>query len=124
MNQDITKRIKQINTENKIWLIYLIIIAFSFYSNYLEKDYFLNNNLESKEKYRKINITIFTVITIVYLYFEKEAWDSLKEKNKNKKLKQYDTLAFIASSMILLSGIIFLYIAIDDKNIEEEIAFN
>ncbi len=124
MNQDITKRIKQINTENKIWLIYLIIIAFSFYSNYLEKDYFLNDNLESKEKYRKINITIFTVITIVYLYFEKEAWDSLKEKNKNKKLKQYDTLAFIASSMILLSGIIFLYIAIDDKNIEEEIAFN
>lgn len=124
MNQDITKRLQQINTENKIWLIYLIIITFSFYSNHLEKDYFINNNQNSKEQYRKINITIFTVITIVYLYFEKEAWDSIQEENKSIKLKQYDTLSFIASSMILISGIIFLYIAIDDKEIEEEIAFN
>ena len=124
MNQDITKRIQQINTENKIWLVYLIIIAFSFYSNYLERDYFINNNQKSKEQYRKINISIFTVITIVYLYFEIEALEALQNKNKSNTLKKYDTLSFIASSMILISGIIFLYIAIDDKNIEEEIAFN
>lgn len=124
MNQDVIKRLKQIETENKIWVIYLIIIFFSFYSNYLEKDFFINHNLKSKESYRTINILIFITLTIVYLYFEKEALESLKEKNKSTKLKQYDTLAFIASSMILLSGIIFLYIAIDDKNIEEEIAFN
>lgn len=124
MNQDITKRIQQINIENKIWLVYLVIIGFSFYSNYLEKDYFINQNQKSKEQYRIINISIFTVITIVYLYFEIEAIESLQNKNKSITLKKYDTLSFIASSMILISGIIFLYIAIDDKNIEEEIAFN
>ena len=124
MNQDITKRLQQINTENRVWIIYLFIIGFSFYSNYLEKDYFLNNNQKSKEIYRIINISIFMTITLVYLYFEIEAIESLLEKDKNAKRKKYDTLSFMASTMILLSGIIFLYIAIDDKNIEEEIAFN
>ena len=124
MNQDITKRLQQINTENRVWIIYLFIIGFSFYSNYLEKDYFLNNNQKSKEIYRIINISIFMTITLVYLYFEIEAIESLLEKDKNAKRKKYDALSFMASTMILLSGIIFLYIAIDDKNIEEEIAFS
>ena len=64
------------------------------------------------------------VITTVYFYFEKEAIESFLDKNKSEQLKTYDTLAFIASTMILISGIIFLYIAIDDKDLEEEIAFN
>ncbi|MBR3211113.1 MAG: hypothetical protein IKF71_04180 [Bacilli bacterium] len=124
MNQNIEKRLQQIKAENIVWIIYLFVIGFSFYSNYLEKDYFINHNLNSKEKYRTINILIFMVITTVYFYFEKEAIESFLDKNKSEQLKTYDTLAFIASTMILISGIIFLYIAIDDKDLEEEIAFN
>ena len=41
-------RIKQIETENKIWLIYLVIIGMSYFANYYEKDYFKNHNLKSK----------------------------------------------------------------------------
>ena len=124
MNMDVEKRLQQINIENYIWVIYLIIIGFSFISNELEKDYFVNHNLKSKEQYRKINIMIFSVITIIYLYFVKESYESVKEKNKSETLKKYDFLSFIASSLVFISGIIFLYIAIDDKDIEEEIAFN
>ena len=124
MNKDIEKRIQQINIENHVWVIYLIIIIFSFISNKLEKDYFINHNHNSKEQYRKLNIVIFSTITIIYLYYVKESYEAVKEKNKSETLKKYDNLSFIASIMILISGLIFLYIAIDDKDIEEEIAFN
>lgn len=118
------KRIKQIDIENKIWIIYFIIIGLSYYGNYYEKDYFKNNNLKSKEIYQKTNTIVFTILLIIYSYFEKEAIDSFKENNKTKKQKEYDTLSLIATSSVLLSGIIFLYIIINDKNLDEEIAFN
>ena len=40
---DVLKRLKEIKNENIIWIIYIGIIALSYYSNYLEKNYFLNN---------------------------------------------------------------------------------
>ena len=125
MNNNIEKRLKQINIENNIWLIYLIIIGLSFYSNKLEKDYFIDKNIISKETYRKINTIIFIVLILVYSYFEEDAINSFfKNQNKTSKQKQYDTLILIASTTILISGFIFLYIILDDKNLDTEIAFN
>ena len=125
MNNNIEKRLKQINIENNIWLIYLIIIGLSFYSNKLEKDYFINKNIISKETYRKINTIIFIVLILVYSYFEEDAINSFfNNQNKTSKQKEYDTLILIASTTILISGFIFLYIILDDKNLDAEIAFN
>ena len=125
MNNNIEKRLKQINIENNIWLIYLIIIGLSFYSNKLEKDYFINKNIISKETYRKINTIIFIVLILVYSYFEENAINSFfNNQNKTSKQKEYDTLILIASTTILISGFIFLYIILDDKNLDAEIAFN
>lgn len=117
-------RIKQIETENKIWLIYLVIIGMSYFSNYYERDYFENHNLKSKEIYQKTNTIIFITLIIIYLYFEDDSIKSFKEKNKSQKKKLYDTLTLIASTAVLISGIIFLYVIIDDKNLDSEIAFN
>ena len=125
MNNNISKRLKQINIENNIWLIYIIIIGLSFYSNKLEKDYFINHNINSKETYRQINTIIFIVLIFVYSYFEKDAIESFFNNiNKTSKQKEYDTLILIASTAILISGFIFLYIILDDKNLNSEIAFN
>lgn len=125
MNNNIEKRLKQINIENNIWLIYLIIIGLSFYSNKLEKNYFINKNIISKETYRKINTIIFIVLILVYSYFEENAINSFfNNQNKTSKQKEYDTLILIASTTILISGFIFLYIILDDKNLDAEIAFN
>ena len=118
------KRIKQIEMENKIWIIYLIIIGLSYYANYYEKNYFETNNTESKNKYRKINTLIFTILLIIYSYFEIESIKSINNNNKTKRQKEYDLLSFIATSLVLISGIIFLYIIIVDENLEEEVAFN
>ena len=76
--------------------------------------------MESKEKYRKINAIIFSALIIIYGYFENDAIKSYIS-NKNDK---YNKLILIASTAILISGFIFLYIIIDDSNLETEIAFN
>ncbi len=124
MNNDINKRLKQIQAENLIWILYLFIIGFSFYANSLEKDYFLTKNKTSKETYRRINASIFTILILIYTYFEKEAIISYQTSHKNKKQNNLDTLSLIATTLVLISGLIFLYIILKDDNLEEEIAFN
>lgn len=127
MNYDeIQDRLKEIKTEDFIWIIYIGIIFFSWYSNSLERKYFKYNDLESKEKYREIMIIIFIVLTIIYLYFLKDSIDSirnLKETDTDKK-KTLVYLSFIASLLIFISGIIFLFIAISDEEVDVELAFN
>ena len=124
--EEINDKLKDINNENVIWIIYLFIIFLSYYSNDLERKYYVYNDLESKEKYRKILIFIFSVLVIVYLYFLKDSYDDFKNLSPfdSKQKKDLVTLSFIASLLIAISGFIFLYIAIKDEELNVELAFN
>lgn len=127
MNYDeLEDKLRELKIEDFIWVIYIGIIILSWYANSLERDYFFNNNIESKNKYRNIIIIIFSILIIVYYYFLKDSYDSLRNININdtdeKKSLLY--LSFIASLLIFISGIIFLYIAYKDENIDVELAFN
>lgn len=125
-NKETENKLRQIKIEDFIWVIYIGIIALSYYSNYLEKNYYINNNLDSKNKYRNIMILIFSILIVVYFYFLKDSYDSIKnlkcsDTEKNKRLIY---LSFLASLLIFISGIIFLYIAISDTELNVELAFN
>ena len=126
MNEEINKRLKQLNIEDKIWILYIGIIIISFISNKYEKDYFINNNEKSKEYYRKLTTLIFTILIVVYLYFLKDSIDSIKElkQSDSEKKKNLVYLSFIGSLLIAISGFIFLYISIVDDNLNIELAFN
>ena len=123
---NLNEKLKQLKIEDFIWIIYIGIIFLSWYSNSLEKDYYCFNNLESKKEYRKIIITIFAILVIVYSYFLIDAYNSLKNINENTKeeTKKLLYLSFLASSLIFISGLIFLYIAIKDEDLNVELAFN
>ena len=126
MNQALNKKLKQLKIEDFIWLVYIGIIILSWYSNSLERSYYINNDIESKNKYRAIIIFIFLILLIVYSYFLIDAYNSIKELNiydSNKK-KKLIYLSFIASLLIFISGLIFLYIAINDNDLNVELAFN
>ena len=118
--------LKQLNIEDIIWIVYIGLIILCLYSNTLERNYILNNNINSKEKYRKINIFVFSIAVIVYLYFFKEGYKTISnlKPTDNQKKRNLNELSFLASTLILISGIIFLYIAIVDKNLDVELAFN
>lgn len=125
-NEEVKKRLKTLKIEDIIWLIYIGIIIASWYSNNLERDYFINRNNQSKEKYRKIIITIFIILIICYLYFLNDSYQDIKnlKNNETTTKKNLVYLSFIGSLLVTISGFIFLYIAIKDENLDIEIAFN
>ena len=123
---ELNNKLKELNIEDFIWVIYIGIILLSWYSNKLERKYYINNDNISKEEYRKIIIFIFSILIIVYLYFLKGSYNdimNIKITDSNKK-KELLYLSFIASLLIAISGIIFLYIAINDEDLNVELAFN
>ncbi len=125
MNQK-DKILKTIQIENYVWILYLILIGLSFYANYEEEKYFKYDDLRAKEKYRCLNIIIFSIALLVYLYFFYDNYKTVMERDINTSCSKafYDDLNLLASTLILIAGAIFLYIAISDINLETEIAFN
>lgn len=125
-SKELNERLKELKAEDFIWLIYIGIIFMSWYSNTFERKYFIYNDLKSKEKYRQITIFIFTILVIIYLYFLKNSVDSIKNLKPYDSIekKQLTYLSFLGSLLIAISGLIFLYIAFSDENIDVEIAFN
>ena len=124
--KELNNKLKEIEIENNIWIIYIGIIILSWYSNSLEKQYFINNDLIAKEKYRKIIILIFSILVIVYIYFFKGSLDDiyeLKPTDSRNKIK-LTRLSALGSLLIVISGLIFLYIAYTDQDLNVEIAFN
>lgn len=125
MNEDLS-RLKDIKIENYIWIIYIGIIVLSWYTNGKEKNYILTKSEKSKKEYQWLMILIFSILLLIYYYFTKDSYDDileLKPGDSNKKIVlRY--ASFIGSFLILISGIIFLIIAIVDDNIDTEIAFN
>lgn len=125
-NEELRNKLRQLNIEDFIWLVYIGIIILSWYSNSLERKYFLYNDHQSKEKYREIMILIFSILIVVYVYFLKDAFDDLRNLKPTDpyKKRRLVILSFIGSLMIAISGFIFLYIALIDEELNVELAFN
>ena len=126
MNSDLDSKLKSIDTEDLIWVVYLGIIIFSWYSNSLERKYFLFNDLKSKDKYRDTLILIFSILLVVYTYFLKSSIRDVKniKPYDSLKKKRLVYLSFYASLLITISGFLLLYIAYYDDSVDVEIAFN
>lgn len=124
--EKLNEKLKQLKIEDFIWIIYIEIILMSWYANSLERKYFIYNEIKSREKYKKMMILIFSILVIIYLYFFKDSYDSLKDIKPNDSCtkKNLTYMSYIGSLLIAISGFIFLYIAINDEEINVEIAFN
>ena len=125
-NEKLNERLKTLKTEDFIWIIYIGIILASWYSNALERKYLLTNDKNSKERYRTIMLIIFSILVICYLYFLNDSYKDLKDITEStpSKIKELTYLSFIGSLLVAISGVIFLYIIIQDQGLDVEIAFN
>ena len=123
---DKLKRLEDIKIENIVWIIYIGIIILSWYANSKEKKYLLYNDLISKKEYQNLLILIFTILVIIYFYFAKSGYEDILNLTSydSPKKQMLTKFAFIGSFLILVSGIIYLVLAILDDEIEIELAFN
>ena len=117
--------LRTIEIENYIWIIYLVIIFLSFMANKEEVNYFINNDMQSKSNYRKLIIIIFSIALGIYYYFFVSGYKTYKSLSPydTESKKFFETINFIANILILISGAIFLFIAIFGEELETEIAF-
>jgi uncharacterized membrane protein len=122
----VNDKLRELYIEDFIWVIYIGIIILSWYANSLERDYFVNKNIFSKNKYREVMTVIFLILVFVYYYFLKDSYDSVKNIsiNDSDEKKRLIYLSFVGSLLIFVSGLIFLYVAFKDENLDVEIAFN
>ena len=123
---DRLKKLNDIKIENKVWLVYIGIIILSWYANSKEKDYLLYNDQNSKKEYQNLLIIIFTILLIIYYHFAKSSYEDIQNLTEfdSEKKKTLTMFSFIGSVFILISGIIFLGLAIADDDIDIELAFN
>lgn len=119
-------RLKDIQIENLVWVIYIGIIVLSWYANSKEKQFILFQDEKSRQEYQNLLILIFTILIFIYFYFTKDSYEDLQslQKGETSKKKILTYASFTGSVLILISGFIFLGIAILDDNIDTEIAFN
>lgn len=94
MNKKI-ERLKDIKTENQIWVIYIGIILLSWYANSKEKKYILYKDEKSKKEYQNLMILIFSILVIAYYYFAK---DSLKDYKKLTPVSKVEVVIVLPST--------------------------
>ena len=82
-NEELNDKLKELEIEDFIWFVYIGIIILSWYSNSLERKYYVYNDLKSKEEYRSIIILIFSILVIVYIYFLYDSYKSVKALKDN-----------------------------------------
>ena len=123
---DRLEKLNDIRTENMVWLIYIGIIILSYYANSKEKKYLLYNDQKAKKEYQNLLIIIFSILLVIYYHFAKDSYEDVQKLNNfdSNKKKTLTKFLFVASLLILISGIIFLGLAIADDDIDIELAFN
>jgi len=89
------ERLKDIKTENLIWIVYIGIILLSWYANSKEKKYILYKDEKSKKEYQNLMILIFSILVIAYYYFAK---DSLKDYKKLTPVSKVEVVIVLPST--------------------------
>ncbi|MDD5835849.1 MAG: hypothetical protein PUD34_01370 [bacterium] len=124
-NRETLDTLKRIDIETLIWIVYIFLVCFNLYSNYLEKLYVKTHQKFYKNKFRQINKIVLSVILIIYVYYVylafKDETALTRYKNPSKKKKFYTDLIFLAAILFLIAGAISLYVATKSDDIDEEI---
>ena len=126
MNAETMNRLKKLDIEEMLWIVLIGLILLSFYANQKEREYLIDGNDESKEKYRGLMLFIFVVALGTYFYYFcdniQELWGLDSSSSEEEVL--YAKLSFVSSLLIFVAGIILVYIAYFDDKLLSELALN
>lgn len=108
---NLTKNLKELETEDFIWIIYSFIVIGAIISNEFEKKWLINRNRQAKKVFKTINITIFVVSFFIYAYFVILTYQRFKETKKDAKISNLflNNANFIAACLFLIGGMIYLF---------------
>ena len=122
MNNNIIETLKRINIEDYIWIIYLFLVGYNLYSNYLEKKFLISKDKYLYNKFHSINTTVSFIALIIFIYFLITSYEDLNKLNINSKEdeKKFKTLTFIASLLFVIGSAISLYVVAKSPDLDNE----
>ena len=122
MKNTIAQKLRETAIEDIIWIVYLFIIGANLYSNYLERDYIKNHNLQSRDLFRNINKYVLIVAFIIYLYFVYQSYESIKNLKNNASNKKVflTNLTLISAILFLIAGALNIFIQ-NNSGFDDEI---
>ena len=122
MNNNIIETLKRINIEDYIWIIYLFLVGYNLYSNYLEKKFLISKDKYLYNKFHSINTTVSFIALIIFIYFLIIAYEDLNKLNINSKEDEnkFKTLTFIASLLFVIGSAISLYVVAKSPDLDNE----
>ena len=124
MDNELRKRLSEIEIEDVVLGIFVVVIILSYIANQIEKNYFINRCELDKRRYYYIQIIVFLIVLIVNFYYVLNSYYDLSTVSfyDSYKRKKYAYLDFIAGLFALVAIFIVFYIAITDKDIDAEIS--
>ena len=124
MNKELNDRLNKINSEDNFFVIFIILIILSYIANQFEKSYLINEVEKDQVSYYYLQVFIFFVVVIINLYYVYSSYNGVKSSLMSNDLKQikYETLIFVSSLFALVAGILILYVAVNDTEIDAEIS--
>lgn len=123
METNINEKLKNLKTEDLIWIIYFFLALASLISNQFERYSLIRNGRQTNPISKKINVTIFAITFIIYIYFAYINWRDIEQLkfgiSKGKERSILESQArLVAALLFLVGGAIYLIseIASGDNN--------
>ena len=122
---NIGEKLKRLKTEDLIWVIYFFIVIGALMSNEYERNYLLTGNTTGQKKFKLINITIFCVAFIIYLYFVLINYEDVQTLKRDATRKEVLNvhIGLISSILFLVAGALAIVGEINRGGPDEDIGF-
>ena len=123
MNNNIIETLKRINIEDYIWIIYLFLVGYNLYSNYLEKKFLISKDKYLYNKFHSINTTVYFIALIIFSYLLITSYEDVTKLNNNasENEKKFKTLTFIASLLFVIGSAISLYVTYKSTDLDDQL---
>lgn len=123
MVNDVLIKLKRLDENDFIWLVYIFIILANLYSDNIAKKDLINSSNVNDNKVNNINLITLVIAFLIYLFFVFRNYKDLEEyKNKlNCKTLKLAEIRLVGSILFLVGGAIAIYVTYK-KGIDDEIA--
>ena len=113
MGTNINEKLKNLKIEDLIWITYFFLALASLISNQLERDSLIQTGRQTNPISQKINVTIFAISFIIYIYFAYINWCDIEQikygisEGKERSILESQA-RLVAALLFIVGGTIYL----------------
>lgn len=108
-------KINELKIDEYIWIIFIILSTLNIMGDESEKKYYITNDINEDKKAKEIFTFTVAVSFILYLYFAKRNYQTVKKLRKYNCDSSLHEIRLIGSIFIVIGVLLVLYFQINDN---------